>query len=208
MITIYTIGHSNHTVDTFLSLLQRHRIQAVADVRSSPYSRFSPQFNRDVLPKCLRAINIEYAFMGDRLGARPHEPACYQDGSVDFASLSRTDTFKDGLIEARNRAVRVNLALLCSEKDPIHCHRMILVCRHLRSTDTLIRHIRETGAVEDNHEAERRLLTLLHMEPADLFRTPDQMIEEAYDRQGARIAYHEEERVSANRGIAVSGRNL
>ena len=204
VITIYTIGHSNHETETILSLLQRHRIQTVSDVRSSPYSRFAPQFNRELLAKVLQANSIAYRFAGHQLGARPDDPHCYLDGTVDFARLSQTDAFKKGLAQVQNTAVRSNLALMCSEKDPLHCHRMILVCRHLKNKDTLIKHIREDGTLEDNHDAERRLLDLLHMEPADLFRTPEEIVEEAYDRQGGRIAYHE----TGNAATAASGRTL
>lgn len=202
MVTIYTIGHSNHTADTFLALVQRHGIQAVADVRSAPYSHFSPQFNKDLLPKLLQRIDVAYFFMGDQVGARPSDPTCYRNGSVDFSRLSQTASFQAGLAEIRGLASQFNLVLMCSEKDPILCHRMVLVGRHLKAEDTILQHIGENGELEETRDAERRLLALLRMDPTDLFRTPEEIVEEAYDRQGARISYREEEGVPASMGVS------
>ena len=190
---IYTIGHSNHAPETFLALLEGHGINAVADVRTAPYSRYTPQFNKNALPPLLKKIGAVYVFMGNYLGARPDEPACYRNGRVDFARLALTDAFQEGLERVRTGAERYKLALMCSEKDPITCHRTILVCRHLRAEDTVIRHIREDGALEAHGDAEARLLTALGMDFADLFKTPEEMLEDAYDRQGERIAHREEE---------------
>jgi uncharacterized protein (DUF488 family) len=204
MTTIYTIGHSNHTPDTFLALLRRHGINVVVDVRSAPYSRFSPHFNKEMLPKFLQKIDAVYVFMGGQLGARPTDPTCYRNGSVDFSRLSQTDSFQGGLAEIRRIASQSNLSLLCSEKDPILCHRMILIGRHLRAEDTLIRHIGENGEIEDNHDAEKRLLALLRMDSTDLFRTSEEMVEEAYGRQGTRIAYRKEEEVAAGMDVSCA----
>jgi uncharacterized protein (DUF488 family) len=200
--TIYTVGHSNHTLDTFLSLLRMHGINAVVDVRSSPYSRFAPHCNKDVLPGLLQKIGATYLFMGSQLGARPCDSACYRNGSVDFSRLAQAGYFQDGLAEIRRTASQFSLSLMCSERDPILCHRMILIGRHLRGDDMVIRHIRENGDLEDNRDAEGRVLALLRMAPTDLFRTPEGLVEEAYDRQGERIAYHGEEEVAADMGVA------
>ena len=201
MTTIYTVGHSNHTLDALSAILRMHGINAVADVRSTPYSRFAPHFSKDVLASLLQKVGVGYLFMGSQLGARPNDPACYRNGSVDFSRLSQTDYFQNSLAEIRKVASQFRLSLLCSEKDPILCHRMILISRHLRAGDTTIKHIGENGELEDNHDAEKRLLALLHMAPTDLFRTPEELIEEAYDRQAERIAYHEEEEVTAGTGV-------
>jgi uncharacterized protein (DUF488 family) len=189
MITIHTLGHSNHTPATFLRLLKLHSITAVADVRSSPYSRFAPQFNRDSLEAILPKDGITYVFLGDQLGGRPADLSCYRDGAVSFGLLSSRPFFLQGLDRVRKGAAKFTLSLLCTEKDPILCHRMILVCRHLRSPETVIKHILEDGELEDNRDSERRLLQHLHVTPDDLFKTPIQVIEEAYDLQGQRIAY-------------------
>jgi uncharacterized protein (DUF488 family) len=192
MMTLYTIGHSNHSEERFVSLLQMNDITAVADVRSAPYSRYTPQFNKESLGKALGANRIAYVFLGNYLGARPNDPLCYRNGTIDFARLCQMDYFQEGLERLRAGAKRFNLAIMCSEKDPIECHRMILVCRHLRAADTAIKHILENGALEDNQAAEQRLMAHLKMAPADLFMSSDELAEEAYDKQGARIAYHDD----------------
>jgi uncharacterized protein (DUF488 family) len=174
-------------------MLERNRIEAVADVRSSPYSRWVPQFNKEDLETQLKAGGISYVFLGDNLGARPKDPECYRDGQVRFDILAHRPFFLEGLDRIRQGASKYRLALLCAEKDPITCHRMILVCRHLRSGDTEIGHIREDGTVEPNEEAEDRLLTSLKMPTVDLFRDHKQLVEEAYDHQGEVIAYREDE---------------
>lgn len=193
MTTFFTIGHSNHTPETFIALLRLHRIRAIADVRSSPYSRFAPQFNKDPIASLLARNRVVYVFLGNHLGARPNDPDCYRNGAIDFARLSQTDFFQEGLARARKGASQCNLALMCTEKDPIQCHRTILVCRHLRNKGTIIKHILEDGELEDNRDSERRLMDSLHIETTDLFKTSEDLVEEAYDRQGERIAYHEGE---------------
>ncbi|MGI6086675.1 MAG: DUF488 family protein [Kiritimatiellia bacterium] len=195
MTTIYTVGHSNHTPDTFLGLLRLHHINAIADVRSTPYSRFAPQFNKDALTRLLAGEGVAYVFLGNYLGARPNDPLCYRNGTMDFTKLSQTDYFQEGLERVRRGAARFNLALMCTEKDPIQCHRTILVCRHLRADNTIIKHVLEDGELEDNRDSERRLMKVLLMPTTDLFKSPEELVEEAYDRQGERIAHHEDEEI-------------
>jgi uncharacterized protein (DUF488 family) len=202
MTTIFTVGHSNHTPETFIALLRSHRISAIADVRSSPYSRFAPQFNRDTITSILAANHVVYVFLGNHLGARPNDPDCFRNGTIDFSRLCQTDYFQEGLARVRKGASQFNLALMCTEKDPIQCHRTILVCRHLRTKDTIIKHILEDGELEDNRDSERRLMEVLNMPAIDLFKTPEDLVEEAYDKQGERIAYHEDEETQRARELA------
>jgi uncharacterized protein (DUF488 family) len=166
-----------------------HGINAIADVRSAPYSHFAPHFNKVAISRLLSANRIVYVFLGNYLGARPNDPFCYRNGAIDFSRLCQMDYFQEGLDRVRKGAAQFNLALLCTERDPVQCHRMILVCRHLRAKDTNIKHILEDGKLEDNRDSERRLMDSLHLATTDLFRTPEDLVEEAYDRQGERIAY-------------------
>jgi uncharacterized protein (DUF488 family) len=193
MTAVFTIGHSNHAPEAFVELLRLHHINAIADVRTAPYSRYAPQFNKAAMARLLSGNRIVYVFLGNYLGARPNDPFCYRNGAIDFSRLSQMDYFQEGLDRVRKGAAQYNLALLCTEKDPVQCHRMVLVCRHLRAKDTVIQHILEDGKLEDNRDSERRLMDSLHMATTDLFRTPEDLVEEAYDKQGERIAYHEEE---------------
>lgn len=94
---IYTIGHSNHTLEKFVDLLQENNITAVADVRSIPYSRFNPQFNRDQLKESLNKKNIKYLFMGKELGGRPDASEYYNEGTVDYEKVANKEEFRNGI---------------------------------------------------------------------------------------------------------------
>ncbi|HTT07830.1 MAG TPA: DUF488 domain-containing protein [Gammaproteobacteria bacterium] len=185
---LYTIGHSNHAWEEFLSLLQRHRITLVCDARSQPYSRRYPQYRRETLKKNLAGVHIQYRFMGDTLGARTADASCYRDGRVVYTRLAATAAFRNSLTQLSARAREENTALLCAERDPITCHRMILVTRHLRDGDFLIRHILADGTTESNAAAEQRLLQEYGAED-DLFTTAAARIDAAYDWQSQRIAF-------------------
>ena len=184
---IFTIGHSNHPQATLLGLLGRHGIAAVADVRSSPYSRHNPQFNREPLERALRAAGVAYVHLGRELGGRPADRACYVDGKVRFDLIARTPLFQAGLDRLRAGMRRQRLCILCAEKDPIACHRFLLVCRHLAAPGIAIRHILEDGSLEDHEAADRRLLALLKIPGRDLFAGAAEQIEKACTTQAARI---------------------
>src|SRR5690242_12243720 len=101
---VYTIGHSTHPLDRFIALLKRHEITAIADIRSKPYSRMNPQFNREELRVALRTEGITYVFLGKELGARTDDPSCYHEGKVQYDRLARTDLFQQGLERVREGA--------------------------------------------------------------------------------------------------------
>lgn len=186
---IHTIGHSNHEAEAFAELLVRHRIEAVVDVRSSPFSRFAPQFNRDPLAADLRGRGIHYLFLGRELGARREERECYVEGQARYALIAGTRLFREGIERVRSGAESRSIALMCAEKDPVTCHRMILVGRALRRAGAELAHVLEDGSVESNADAEDRLLDLLDLPRGDLFRSREELVEEAYERQGSRIAW-------------------
>jgi len=186
---LFTIGHSNHELDHFIELLKKHGITAIADVRSEPYSRFNSQFNRESLKTALRPLGIAYAFLGGELGARRKEPQCYEGGVAQYALIAKTIDFAKGLSRIRKGLHSHRVALMCAEKDPLDCHRMILVCRHLRSPAITIAHILEDGSLESMENAEDRLLRLYHSQGEDLFRSREELIEEAYERRAERLQY-------------------
>jgi uncharacterized protein (DUF488 family) len=189
---LYTIGHSNHELSRFMDLLGRHAIAVVADVRSRPYSQFSPHFNREDLEFALKAAEIQYTFMGEELGARRGERECYVDGTARYDRIAALDAFQRGLQRVRRGALCQRIALMCSEKDPLECHRAILVCRLLRGGDLAIRHILENGSLLSQEELESKLLSLHELPAIDLFHTPAQLVEQAYDLQAEQIAFVEE----------------
>src|SRR5919205_603 len=187
--TLYTIGHSNNSVERFIELLCAYSITAVCDVRSSPYSKFVPQFNRDQLQNELKKYSIAYVFLGRELGARPTDPQCYVDGKVQYERLAQTALFKQGITRVRNGMQAYTIALMCAEGDPINCHRTILICRYLRSNDIEIKHILQSAEIESLRESERRLMQLLKIPEQDLFSTTDELIELAYNIQSKKIGF-------------------
>lgn len=192
---VFTIGHSNLEIGRFLALLKQHGIQAIADVRSSPYSQYNPQFNRDLLQKSLQEHGIAYVFVGQELGARRSERECYLEGRADYVLISQTPAFKRGIERVTQGAAKMRLALMCAEKDPIDCHRCILVTPHLRQQGLQVLHVLSDGSLEDHAQTEKRLLQVFALENKELFRSQDEIVAEAYKKQGEKVAYHEEDLV-------------
>lgn len=186
---LYTIGHSNHELPAFLALLKQHGITAVADVRSQPYSEYSSHFNREPLESALKGEGIRYVFLGEELGARRSEPECYVNGKARYDLVARLPAFRRGLDRLRSGTAAHRIAVMCTEKDPITCHRTILICRQLRSEPFALRHILEDGRLETQEEAEARLMALLGIYPKQLFDTRAELVEHAYDLQGEKIAF-------------------
>ncbi len=162
---LYTIGHSNHTIENFIDLLKRYEIEVVADVRSAPYSRYCPQFNKDILAAGLEAAGVRYIFFGKELGARPDDSSCYENGRVNFGLIAERKEFKEGLQRLLTESSKERVAIMCAEKDPINCHRTILVCGSLKGENIQIKHILEDGGIEDHCDTERRLVKTLKIEP-------------------------------------------
>ena len=185
--TIYTIGHSNHTAEKFVGLLQRYNIDVVVDIRSAPYSRYSPQFNKETLSVVLQNNRIEYLFLGNELGARPQDKSCYINHKVSFEKIKQTRPFQEGIQKVLKVACEHTIALLCSEKDPMACHRVILVARVLVEKGSVLKHILEDGSVLEHSQLESQLVKKLHLEPT-FFGTEKELIQDAYEIQGEKIA--------------------
>jgi len=147
-ITIYTIGHSNVRVEQILNLLQKNNIQAVVDIRSTPQSRYSPQFNRKSLAKVLDEIGITYAYLGNSLGGRPKDSSCYQGSEVKYNEVMKRPWYQQGIEELRRIARLQRTAILCSEEDPQQCHRHRLVGQTLLRLGFRVLHIRGNGDLE------------------------------------------------------------
>lgn len=192
---IYTIGHSNHSIDRFVCLLREAGITAVADVRSVPFSRRMPHFNQRALKKALKSVGIAYTFLGEQLGARPKERSCYRDGVADYSLIAKSAAFADGLRRVEEGAGRYRIVLMCAERDPLDCHRTLLVARHLQDRGSTICHILADGRLEANETTERRLLEMVGMRTRDLFApsiSGKEAIAKAYDKRGSKVVYAEE----------------
>jgi len=188
--SVFTVGHSTHPRERFISLLSLHRITALCYVRSKPYSRVNPQFNRDELKKVLPIYGIKYLFLGKELGARSDDPSCYEGGKVQYDRLARTDLFQQGLMRIQDGMRKgFRVVLMCAEKEPLECHRTILVSRHLAALGINVQHIHANGRLESHADALRRLSRMVGLSERDMFRSTDDLQTEAYRRQGDRIAY-------------------
>ncbi|NDY58164.1 DUF488 domain-containing protein [Desulfovibrio sulfodismutans] len=186
---LYTIGYTSYDVPGLIAVVQKLGITAIADVRSMPYSALHPEYNRDKLKEILRNSGVQYVFLGDLVGARYDDPDVYDGNAVDYARVSRLPTFRKGLERIVDGATRHVIALMCAEKDPVTCHRMILICRNMRN-ELSIRHILADGKVESHEHAELRLMRLFGLDRLDLLgRSEQERLEDAYQRQGKLIAY-------------------
>lgn len=188
--SVFTLGHSTHPLEHFVALLEQHAVTAVCDVRSRPYSRVNPQFNREDLAVALELRGITYRFLGKELGARSDDPACYEDGKVQYARLATTELFARGLkriVRGMNEGFRIGL--VCAEKEPLDCHRTILVARHLAARGINVEHIHSDGHLESHEAALVRLARMHNLPEHDMFRTRAELFADAYTLQEDRIAY-------------------
>lgn len=147
---IFTIGHSNHKIEYFISLLQKYNIDTLIDIRSHPYSRHAPQFNRKNLSISIKNAGIKYIFLGHQLGGRPENIGFYDSkGRLIYERLSHSPLFLEGIaIIEKGLREGDKIALMCSEEDPGICHRRLLVGRFLEKKNIEVSHIRGNGNLE------------------------------------------------------------
>ena len=151
--SIWTVGHSNHEFDHFANLLIGEKIEYVVDVRSFPFSRFVPQFNRDSLEARLPSLAVRYLFLGEELGGRPTREEHYDDdGHALYGPMSEEPNFREALDRVKNGVEKGRVALLCSEADPTHCHRRLLVGRVLAREGLTLKHLLQDGSVKIEDE--------------------------------------------------------
>jgi uncharacterized protein (DUF488 family) len=147
MTIVFTLGHSRHTAEHFVTLLRE--IGTVVDVRSQPVSRWAPHFDRDVLARLLKARGVDYVFLGDQLGGRPVGRQFYRDdGSVDYARRAAAPDFEEGIQQLVELARSRRTAILCAEEDPTRCHRRLLVSPALARHGVVVVHVRGDGRLE------------------------------------------------------------
>lgn len=149
-------------------LLCMHRVTSLADVRSSPYSRFNPQFNRKALAQWLQEAGIAYEFLGRELGGRSGDPADYEGGRVRYDRLAARPRFENGIKRILRRPPDDRVALLCAEKEPLDCHRTLLVAPALTERGTRVQHILADGTLESHDESMDRLLEATGLRQANL----------------------------------------
>jgi len=157
---LYTIGHGAHSIDTFISLLDENGISAIVDVRTAPYSRYHPQFNKENLAQELPAHLIEYIYAGKYLGGRPKDPSCYKNNKipeegadylhlVNYSEIMKRPWFVQAIHRLLEIADEQTTSILCSEENPANCHRHHLIAKFLIAEypDVDVKHIRSDGSV-------------------------------------------------------------
>ena len=150
---LYTIGHSNHALDTFLGLLEAHAIQVLVDVRSQPYSKYTPHFGSRQLEAAVTAHEILYPYLGKELGGRPDGAEFYDaDGYVRYDLVAESRVFLEGIARLEQGVQRYRVAVMCAEEDPAGCHRRLLIGRVLAARGTTVLHIRADGSLQREEE--------------------------------------------------------
>jgi uncharacterized protein (DUF488 family) len=188
---VLTVGHSTHSWERFATLLRKSNVTAVADVRTSPYSRHQPQFNRDHLSEGLRLDGISYVFLGKELGGRPSERRLYCEGVADYEKMAQTTEFGKGIDRIVEGSKKHRIALMCSERDPLDCHRCLLVSRALAKRGVRVSHILGAGDVVSHAEIENRLLKLSGGTTDDLFAPRAEQLSAAYRERARKVAFAE-----------------
>ena len=190
--TLYTVGHSNHPIEKFIELLKVNNITAIGDVRSHPYSRHFPQYSQYALKVSLKQNGIAYTFLGKEFGARSDEPSCYKSGKVQYDRLASLPIFAEGIRRVSEGMKRYSIAFMCAEKDPLSCHRALLVGRRFFEQGIAISHIHSDASLESHEDLESRLLKTCKLPEGDLFKSRSDYLLEAYFIQGDRVAYQDE----------------
>ena len=185
---LFTIGHSNHPIERFLELLRSAGVTAVADVRSMPSSRRYPWFSKARLSERLEAEGIAYVPLGDQLGGRPRVQSLYRDGVADYEAMARTPEFNAGLDRVGEGARKFRVCLMCAEREPLDCHRCLLVTPALAARGYNVGHILTDGSIEPHAATEERLLAMARDE-TDLFENRGERMAAAYRRGAGAAAF-------------------
>ena len=191
---IYTIGCSTHSIESFVELLKKYHITALADVRSVPYSKFTPQFNKETLKKTLKQVGIFYIPLAEEFGARRKEPEAYTNKRVDFIKTANLPKFLEGVKRIDTGLKKgFSIALMCAEKDPLDCHRFVLVSRNLEKQLYIdVQHIHLDGSLEDKNSIEQRMIKNIHLQTPLFNEDNNTLIEKIYTVLSEKIAYSAE----------------
>jgi uncharacterized protein (DUF488 family) len=186
---LFSIGHSNIPADRFVGMLRSAGVSAIADVRSTPASRRFPWFSGRYLATSLKDHGIAYMLFGDSLGGRPRDPTLYRDGVADYEKMAKRPEFCAGLDRLLLAAAQHRVCLMCAEREPLDCHRCLLVARAVAERGLAIGHIRHDGTIEPHATTEQRLLAGSALD-ADLFVTgQSERLAAAYRSQCRAVAY-------------------
>lgn len=203
---IFTVGHSQHNIDYFISMLHTYEINYLIDVRSMPFSKYATEYNKEIVKVSLAESNIKYVFMGENFGARPKNKDLYSaKGYLDFSKMKKSNKFLEGidsLIKGIDQGNRI--ALMCTEKEPIECHRAILVANAFFEKGIEVEHILADNTVQTHRELNKQLLDIHFPDryQISLFEnenlTEKEFLNKAYEIQNEKIGYQTEEQLGMN----------
>lgn len=191
MTQVLSIGHSTLDYDQFVARLKTAGVTAIADVRTSPFSRNFAHFNRDVLKDALARDGISYVFLGKELGGRPKEEEYYTDGIADYEKMAKSDLFQKGLERVEQGARKYRIAMMCSERSPLECHRCLLVGRALAERGVTVSHLLPDGEAVAQSEIEEQLLAMAGKQEDDMFASPAERLNDAYRERARKVAFAE-----------------
>ncbi len=186
---VLTVGHSTLSYESFLHRIRKAGVTAIADVRTVPYSRHLAHFNRDHLQAALRSDGVAYVFLGGVLGGRPSESYYYYNGVADYERMAEAPAFSFGLDRVLSGSKKYNIALMCSEHDPLDCHRCLLVGRALNERNVDVAHILSNESIASHAEIEHRLLRLEKRDAVDFFSSQNDQLQAAYRERAMKVAY-------------------
>ncbi len=196
----FTVGYGNYPIDRFITFLQNINIDLIIDVRSSPYSRFNPHFNRENLENSLNRSDIGYRYLGDKIGGRYTDPGLlYPDGTVNYRKVQNTEKFQEGITDVLSIiSSGKKLALMCAEKEPERCHRFALISPVLQAKGISVIHVRPEGKLQTNEELEHELVKPVgDSKQTTIIDDPVDQIEIMYEKQNKKIAYKGKDHKSA-----------
>jgi len=195
---VFTIGYSSFKITDFVAALQQYNIKCLVDVRSLPYSQYRSEYNKDTLAEELKKYKIMYRNYAKEFGARQEARVFYDgDGILDFEIFIKSDEFQSG-IEKIKKGIDLgySFALMCAEKDPINCHRAIMVGQGLKKAGFSVKHIKSDGTIETQESLEQRLLDMYFKDRdqislfSDETESEDVLIEKTYRLRNKEIGYH------------------
>jgi uncharacterized protein (DUF488 family) len=194
---LLSIGHSNIPAERFVAMLRGAGVSAVADVRSVPLSRHFPWFSKNNLSARLAAEGISYLALGDSLGGRPQDDSLYREGVADYEAMARQPKFLGGLDRVLETVARARVCLMCAEREPLDCHRCLLVAPRLAERGLSIGHILHDGTIEPHAATEERLLALDAKDSGLFAAGQSKRLAAAYRRRAQAVAYRQKPRAPA-----------
>jgi uncharacterized protein (DUF488 family) len=191
MTHVLSIGHSTLDYEQFVARLKAAGVTAIADVRTSPFSRNFPHYNRDILKDALSRDGIAYVFLGRELGGRPIGREYYTNGVADYVKMATSDDFCSGLDRVEQGSRKYRIAMMCSERSPLDCHRCLLVGRALVGRGVNVEHILGDDKIIGQNEIEQQLLAMAGKHEDDMFASPAERLNDAYTERARKVAFAE-----------------